>query len=88
MSDYDINILEHRRVEKIQDGKLKNLYLSSGEKVQSKAIIIATGAEWKMLGVEGEKKYNGRGVAFCPHCDRLVDIMNGRLEQKFFCFLI
>ena len=69
MSDYDINILEHRRVEKIQDGKLKNLYLSSGEKVQSKAIIIATGAEWKMLGVEGEKKYNGRGVAFCPHCD-------------------
>ena len=69
MSDYDINILEHRRVEKIKDGKLKNLYLSSGEKVQSKAIIIATGAEWKMLGVEGEKKYNGRGVAFCPHCD-------------------
>ena len=69
MSDYDIKILEHRKVRKIEDGKLKSLLLNSGETIKSKAIIIATGAEWKMLGVEGEKEYNGRGVAFCPHCD-------------------
>ncbi len=69
MNDYDINILEHRKVKKIEDGKLKYILLNSGEQIQSKAVIIATGAEWKMLGVDGEKEYNGRGVAFCPHCD-------------------
>ena len=69
MNDYEINILEHRKVNTIQDGALKKVLLSSGERIESKAIIIATGAEWRMLGVEGEKEYNGRGVAFCPHCD-------------------
>ena len=69
MSDYEINILEHRKVKKIRNDELKFLELDSGEKISSKAIIIATGAEWKELGIEGEKEYNGRGVAFCPHCD-------------------
>ena len=52
MNDYDINILEHRKVSKIEDGKSKFVLLNSGEKIKSKAIIIATGAEWKMLGIE------------------------------------
>ncbi len=69
MSDYDINILEHRKVDKIENGEVKKIYLSSGELLGSRAIIIATGAEWKKLGILGEKEYNGRGVAFCPHCD-------------------
>ena len=33
------------------------------------AVIIATGASWRKLNVEGEAEYIGRGVAFCPHCD-------------------
>lgn len=33
------------------------------------AVIIATGASWRKLNVEGETEYIGRGVAFCPHCD-------------------
>lgn len=33
------------------------------------AVIIATGAGWRKLGVEGEADYLGRGVHFCPHCD-------------------
>jgi alkyl hydroperoxide reductase subunit F len=33
------------------------------------ALIIATGAKWRELGIPGEKEYLGRGVAFCPHCD-------------------
>ena len=67
--EYDLQILEHRRLESIENGDLKTLNLSSNETLTTKALIIATGAKWKELGVEGEKKYLGRGVAFCPHCD-------------------
>ncbi|GMQ64926.1 thioredoxin-disulfide reductase [Vallitalea maricola] len=36
---------------------------------QSKAIIMATGARWKKLGVKGEKELTGRGVSYCATCD-------------------
>lgn len=66
---YDIQLLEHRRVETIQPGKPASLSLDSGEELTADAVIIATGARWRELGVPGEKDYLGRGVAFCPHCD-------------------
>ncbi|MCX7979142.1 MAG: FAD-dependent oxidoreductase, partial [Bdellovibrionaceae bacterium] len=37
--------------------------------LSTQAVIVATGAKWRELGVPGEKQYIGRGVAFCPHCD-------------------
>jgi alkyl hydroperoxide reductase subunit F len=40
-----------------------------GEKLTTDALIIATGASWKRLGVPGEDEYMGSGVAFCTHCD-------------------
>ena len=43
--------------------------LSSGEIINTKTIIIATGANWRELGVPGEKENLGNGVAYCPHCD-------------------
>jgi len=69
MAEYPIHILEHRRVEKIENQELKKLFLSSGEFLTTKALIVATGAKWRELNVPGEKEYLGRGVAFCPHCD-------------------
>lgn len=33
------------------------------------ALIAATGASWRRLGVPGETEYTGHGIAFCPHCD-------------------
>ncbi|MCL2792812.1 MAG: thioredoxin-disulfide reductase [Spirochaetaceae bacterium] len=33
------------------------------------AVIIATGAKHKMLGVSGEKKLSGMGVSYCATCD-------------------
>ena len=69
MSDYEIEILEHRRVKEVQNGELKTLLLESGESLTTKSLIVATGAKWRELKVPGEKEYLGRGVAFCPHCD-------------------
>lgn len=68
---YPIQLLEHRRVKKIDTTTdvSKKIHLESGEHLTANAIIIATGAKWRELGIPGEKEYIGRGVAFCPHCD-------------------
>jgi thioredoxin reductase (NADPH) len=36
---------------------------------KARSIIAATGAEYKKLGIEGEKEFLGRGVSFCATCD-------------------
>lgn len=69
MNEYDITIKEHLKVSSIEQGDIKTVTLSSGEVIQTKTIIIATGAKWRELGVPGEKENIGNGVAYCPHCD-------------------
>jgi len=67
---YAIDLLDNRKVEQLIDhGKQKELRLQGGEILLARALILATGAKWRELGVPGEKDYLGRGVAFCPHCD-------------------
>lgn len=66
---YPVDILEHRRVERIVDGAEKEVWIQGGERIKAPTLIVATGAKWRELGVPGEKEYIGRGVAFCPHCD-------------------
>ena len=69
MNEYDITLREHFRVEKVEKGDIKIIHLTSGEKIKSRTLIIATGAKWRELGVPGEKENIGNGVAYCPHCD-------------------
>lgn len=69
MNDYEITIKEHLKVSEVSTGDIKTVKLSSGEIIETKSIIIATGAKWRELGVPGEKENIGNGVAFCPHCD-------------------
>lgn len=47
----------------------KVLTLSSGEKIETKALIIATGASARWLGVPGEEELQGKGVSACATCD-------------------
>ncbi|MDR2040560.1 MAG: alkyl hydroperoxide reductase subunit F [Bacteroidales bacterium] len=70
MLEYPIDIFENRTVEKVEiNGNNKILHVKGGEIYTSPALIIATGASWRRLNVEGESRYIGKGVAFCPHCD-------------------
>jgi len=69
LNEYDITMKEHFCVEKIEKGKIKTIHFSSGEKISSKTIIVATGAKWRDLGVPGEKENIGKGIAYCPHFD-------------------
>ncbi|MDR2681299.1 MAG: alkyl hydroperoxide reductase subunit F [Tannerella sp.] len=67
---YPVDIFENRTVEKVElEGRNKILHVKGGEIYTAPALIIATGASWRRLGLEGETEYTGKGVAFCPHCD-------------------
>jgi thioredoxin reductase (NADPH) len=46
----------------------KEVFLNSGT-VETKTIILACGATWKKLGIEGEDHLMGRGISFCATCD-------------------
>ncbi len=58
------------------------LQTSDGE-VQARAVILATGARLRSLGVEGEERLQGRGVSHCASCDaplmrdRTVGVVGG-----------
>lgn len=57
--------------------------LDGGETIQAQAVIVATGASAKYLGLDDEKKYAGMGVSACATCDgffyrkRVVAVVGG-----------
>ena len=70
MQQYHIDLYEHRKVEQVElFGTSKYLTTSGGERFQTPAVVVATGARWRRLTGPGEAEYLGKGVAFCPHCD-------------------
>lgn len=50
------------------DGERK-IVLTSQEEIEAKAVIIASGASHKELGVPGEIRFKGAGVSYCAVCD-------------------
>lgn len=50
------------------DGNVKVLKTTEGE-MRAKAVIVATGAKPRRLGVPGEKELTGKGVSYCATCD-------------------
>ncbi|MBM7544395.1 thioredoxin-disulfide reductase [Periweissella beninensis] len=56
-------------VEKIEDhGQEKTVITDMGSYVTN-SVVIATGSQYKKLGVQGEETYGGRGVSYCAVCD-------------------
>lgn len=69
LQQYPIESLQGQRAKSLLPGKLLEIELENGRRLQSKTVIIATGAAWKQLGIPGEKEFRNKGVAYCPHCD-------------------
>ena len=61
--------VECAQVLKISDnGEFKTVLTDSGE-FTSKAVIVATGAKHRLLGLEREEEFIGEGISFCAVCD-------------------
>ncbi|KUF32468.1 MULTISPECIES: thioredoxin-disulfide reductase [unclassified Lysinibacillus] len=56
-------------VSEIIDGEEYKTIKSGAKEYKTRAIIITTGAEYKKMGVPGEKELGGRGVSYCAVCD-------------------
>lgn len=56
-------------VKQIIDGKEYKTIDAGSKQYKTRTIIIATGAEYKKIGVPGEKELGGRGVSYCAVCD-------------------
>ncbi|MBI4152868.1 thioredoxin-disulfide reductase [Candidatus Woesearchaeota archaeon] len=60
-----VDIVEHC----VKKDNLFELKLVGGDLLQTKALIVATGASARWLGIPSEEKYKGRGVTTCATCD-------------------
>lgn len=69
LAKYPVDIFENRSVNSADFSSERKLLMCGNETFSSPAVIIATGAGWRRLGVLGEEEHLGRGVAFCTHCD-------------------
>lgn len=73
LSAYPLTKRENLTVKSLQVAEqtktAHQLTLNTGEIINSKTVIIASGAKWRQLGIPGEAENIGNGVAYCPHCD-------------------
>ena len=71
VKEYDVDIINLQKAKKLSKngGNYYEVELEGGGKLESKSVVIATGARWRELGVKGELEFKNKGVAYCPHCD-------------------
>lgn len=71
--EYDVDVMNLQRATKLvpaaEVGGLIGVELASGATLQSRSVVLSTGARWRFMNVPGETEYLNKGVAFCPHCD-------------------
>lgn len=56
-------------IKKIIDGEEYKTVDAGTKQYKARSVIIATGAQYKKLGVPGESELGGRGVSYCAVCD-------------------
>ncbi|MCK1994406.1 thioredoxin-disulfide reductase [Peribacillus muralis] len=56
-------------VKEIIDGEEYKTIKAGSKEFKARSIIISSGAEYKKIGVPGEKELGGRGVSYCAVCD-------------------
>lgn len=69
VQQFSIGYDEGNAVETIEDGSIKRVMLNDGRIVKGKTLIVASGKSWRKLGVPGEQRLTGKGVAYCTICD-------------------
>ena len=60
--------IEPTEVFSVKNSEIKTVVTEDGD-YEAKAVIIATGAKHRLLGVENEENLIGNGISFCAVCD-------------------
>lgn len=61
--------IEFGEVSEIRDEGATKTVIVDGKEKHAKAVLIATGSDYKRTGVPGEAEFFGRGVHYCATCD-------------------
>nr|WP_026314381.1 alkyl hydroperoxide reductase subunit F [Allofustis seminis] len=70
MMDYDVTLLENVAATHVESAQsVFQITLSDHSIIESKTLIVATGARWKSIHVPGEQEFKNKGIAYCVHCD-------------------
>jgi len=73
VQQYGVEVMARQRAIRLtpaaQAGGLITVEMENGGVLQSRTVIVSTGARWRNVNVPGEAEYKNRGVAYCPHCD-------------------
>jgi alkyl hydroperoxide reductase subunit F len=72
VQNLEVPVAEYVEVEKIlpnQGDNYHSIQLTDGTIYNSRTLLLATGTNHRKLGVEGEERLAGRGVAYCAICD-------------------
>ncbi len=56
-------------VRSVSDAKLFSITTKAGKSAEARAVIVCSGSSRKRLGIPGEDRLDGKGVAFCSICD-------------------
>tara|TARA_B100000902_G_scaffold377134_1_gene409058 strand:+ start:846 stop:1766 length:921 start_codon:yes stop_codon:yes gene_type:complete len=51
------------------NNEIKKLHLDNGDVIETKTVIISTGAQARWLGIQNEDKFQGHGLSACATCD-------------------
>jgi thioredoxin reductase (NADPH) len=62
-------VIDYGEVSEIRDNGDTKTLVVDGKDVEAKAVLIATGSDYKRTGVPGEDEFFGRGVHYCATCD-------------------
>ena len=62
-------IINSQVTEVFLNEKIKKLNLDNGKTLNTKTVIISTGAQARWLGLENEAKFQGHGLSACATCD-------------------
>ena len=62
-------MIRNEEVVKLDLSNEKKTVVTNKGSMETKTIILASGARWKKLGIEGEELLTGKGVSYCATCD-------------------
>jgi len=87
-------VIDFGDVSEIRDNGATKTLVVDGKDVEARAVLIATGSEYKKIGAPGEEEFFGRGVHYCATCDgafyrdkRLVVVGGGNSAVQEAIFL-